>query len=73
MLPYLKVMKKKGCPKMKKRIMNGKNYCRKSAFYQATKKIIFGKWAIPAHAGLALKFMWTADLTKNEKIPMEKV
>ncbi len=59
---------KEGLPKDEEALQRmEKSNCRKTGFYLAIKKIIFGRWAIPALAAPAPKYMWIAEPMKKEK------
>ena len=67
MLRFLREMHPKVSPPPPSLWKNGKSWYRKKEFCLEIKKIISGKWEMPAHADPARKFMLTAAQMKKEK------
>ena len=73
MLRFLREIHPKASPPPPSHWKNGKSWYRKKEFCLEIKKIISGKWEMPAHADPARKFMLTAAQKKKEQKFREKI
>ena len=71
-LPYLKAIRLRNLTPMMKAEWNGRNGLRQTVSWQEVKKIISGRWEIPAPADPVQKYMLIAERMKKEKRWMRK-